>query len=62
MPSASGEPVRSKLPADRDGEHLLADDREQAAREVKPEVAVPKKGIRTLVGGWSRRLVGQIFQ
>src|ERR1017187_5802316 len=34
-----------KFPADGHGEHLLADDGEQTANEVKPEVAQPEHGV-----------------
>ncbi len=34
-----------KFPADGDGEHLLADDGEQPADEVKPEITQPEHGV-----------------
>jgi hypothetical protein len=50
-----------KFPADGHGEHLLAEDGEQPAGEVKPEIADLENGVGAFIGGFFNRRGGRIF-
>ena len=50
-----------KFPADGHGEHLLAEQRHQAAQKIKREVPVPENRIRMVARRWLNRRRRQIF-